>query len=314
MINSENIEGYVYEHELVIKKVQNKESTNFGKNFISGKLKVATDEAGLNVIETHYTYIPETTKNGNKNGTYTTLEKIVNENPTWSAKGKENALKVRLTPSLDVYDFVSPRDESLVTAKRNEGGFASVISTLNEEEKKRNTFKVDMIITSATRVPADEEKNIEEKLVLRGAVFNFRKALLPVDLVVKNPEGMDYFESLGATANTPVFTCVWGRIMNSIVKTVTKTESAFGEAAVDEKEKETKEWVVTGANTVPYDFDEDSTTTLTPEELKKAMQDREVHLAEVRKNHEDWVASKNAGGVTTPGASTVTAAQGGFNF
>ena len=37
-INREHIEGYVYEHNLAIKTVQNTESKNYGKEFINGTL------------------------------------------------------------------------------------------------------------------------------------------------------------------------------------------------------------------------------------------------------------------------------------
>ena len=61
MINTERIEGRVYQHNLTIKTVQNQTSANFGKEFISGNLEVAVDEAGLNIIPVHYTYVTETT-------------------------------------------------------------------------------------------------------------------------------------------------------------------------------------------------------------------------------------------------------------
>ena len=52
MINTERIEGRVYQHNLTIKTVQNQTSANFGKEFISGQLEVAVDEEGLNIAKT----------------------------------------------------------------------------------------------------------------------------------------------------------------------------------------------------------------------------------------------------------------------
>ena len=44
-------------------------------------------------------------------------------------------------------------------------------------------------------VEANEERNIaEDYLVIKGAIFNYREALLPVEFVVKNPCGIQYFE------------------------------------------------------------------------------------------------------------------------
>ena len=57
MINTETIEGRVFQHDLKIKTVQNSQSPNFGKAFIQGNLEIATDEAGLNVVKVHYTYV-----------------------------------------------------------------------------------------------------------------------------------------------------------------------------------------------------------------------------------------------------------------
>ena len=79
MINTERIEGRVYQHNLTIKTVQNQTSANFGKEFISGQLEVAVDEEGLNIIPVHYTYVTETTSAGNKNATYANLKKIIDE-------------------------------------------------------------------------------------------------------------------------------------------------------------------------------------------------------------------------------------------
>ena len=47
-INTETIIGRIYQHDLVIKKVQNENSANYGKDFIGGKLDIAVDEDGLN--------------------------------------------------------------------------------------------------------------------------------------------------------------------------------------------------------------------------------------------------------------------------
>ena len=62
--NTEHIEGRIYQHDLAVKTVQNNASENFGKEFISGTLDIATDEEGCNVLTVHFTYVTETTKKG----------------------------------------------------------------------------------------------------------------------------------------------------------------------------------------------------------------------------------------------------------
>lgn len=314
MINTERVEGRIYQHNLVKKTVQNQASANFGKEFISGNIEVAVDEEGLVIIPVHFTYVVETTNSGNKNATYSNLDKIINGGKTWVTDGKDEALKVRIDTALALNDFYT-QDDRLVSAKVNEGGFVSIISELGPEAE-RNTFSMDMLITTVTRVEADPEKNIDKDYVtVKGAVFNFRNALLPVDFIVRNEEGMTYFEDLGASQNEPVFTKVWGRINCGSISNEVKEETAFGEESVRTFERKIREWIITGTQKVPYDFGDES--VLTTAEVTKAMQDRELMLADTKKRRDEYQAQKAAGTTpATPSAATtpVTASKGTFNF
>lgn len=308
--NTERIEGRVYQHDLTIKQVQNKDSKNFGKDFIAGNLEVATDEDGLNVIKVHFTYVTETTNSGAKNATFSTLKKIIEENNTWTTKGKDGATKVRIDTALALNDFYN-NDDQLVSAKTNEGGFVTIINELGEE-KERNTFSVDMVITGVTHVDKDDEKNINEHAVVRGAIFNFRGDLLPIDFKVENADGMKYFEGLGVTNAEPIYTRVWGKIVSKTTTTTQEVESAFGEAAVRTYKNTNKEWVITGTAKVPYDFGDEN--ILTAKELTDAAQNREVYLAEVKKRAEEYRASRAAGTVTPTPTVTTATKTAGFNF
>jgi len=310
MINTERVEGRIYQHNLVKKTVQNQTSPNYGKEFISGNIEVATDEEGLNVIPVHFTYATETTGSGNKNATYGILEKIINENKTWINCGRDEAFKVRIDTALGLNDFYT-QDDRLVSAKVNEGGFVTIISTL-APENERNTFTMDMLITNVIRTEADPEKNIDADYVtVKGAVFNFRNALLPVDFIVRNPDGMAYFEDLNASQNEPTFTKVWGRINCSSISNEVKEDTAFGEESVRTFERKIREWLILGASKVPYDFGDE--TILTVDEVKKAMQDRELLLADTKKRSDDYKAQK-AAGTTTTSAPAVAVTTGTFNF
>ena len=312
MINSERIEGRIYQHNLVKKIVQNQTSKNFGKEFISGNIEVAVDEAGLVIIPVHFTYVVEQTNSGNKNATYTNLDKIINNGKTWITDGKEEALKVRIDTALSVSDFFT-QDDRLITTKVNEGGFVSIISEL-AVENERNTFTTDMLITGTTRVEADPDKNInKDYVVVKGYVFSFRNSILPVDFIVKNEEGMGYFEDLGASQNEPIFTKVWGRINCGSIANEVKEETAFGEESVRTYEKKIREWIITGTSKVPYDFGDE--TILTVAEVQKAMQDRELMLADTKKRSAEYRAQKaTETPVTSNPATTVTASRGTFNF
>ena len=313
--NSERIEGRIYQHDLAIKTVQNQSSQNFGKEFIAGTLEVAVDDAGLNVIPVHFTYVTEVTSKGQTNRTFTVLKKIIDEGKTIVTDGMDEATKVRIDTALALNDFYT-NDDSLVSVKTNEGGFVTIINELSGENE-RNTFSADMVITGVTRVEADEEKNIKEDYVtVKGAIFNFRGDLLPLEFIVKNAGGMKYFEDLGASNSEPVYTKVWGRINCETKTTIVEEESAFGEAAVKKYERKTKEWVITGTAKVPYEFGDEE--ILTGEELTKAMQAREVMLADIKKRSEEYKAQKAAGNTdSTHKAQTgakPAAKAGTFNF
>lgn len=311
MINSEHIEGRIYQHNLVKKTVQNQTSSNFGKEFISGTIEIATNELGTTIIPVHFTYVVETTNSGNKNATYTALNKIIEEGKTWIEKGKEEATKVKIDTALALNDFYT-QDNQLVSTKVNEGGFVSIVSSLKEEENERNTFSVDMLITSVIKTEADPERNIKEDyLTVKGAIFNFRNDLLPVDFVVRNAKGIEYFEDLDVSKSNPIFTKVWGRINCGSITTTTTEESAFGEESVRTYEKKIKEWVITGCSKVPYDFGDENVLTI--DEITKAMQDRELLLADVKKRSDDYKAQKTTTTTTSPTA-TISAAKGTFNF
>ena len=309
-INTERIEGRVYQHNLVIKTVQNQTSANYGKEFISGNLEVAVDEAGLNVIPVHFTYVTETTSSGNKNATYANLKKIIDDNKTWVSVGKDDAQKVRVDTAIALNDFYT-QDDTLVSVKTNEGGFVSLVNDLCPENE-RNTFASDMVITSVKRVEKDEEKNIDEDyVVVRGAIFNFRNDLLPVDFTVRHKDGMKYFEDLEVSNSEPIYTKVWGRIECRTIVNEVSEEYAFGESSVRTYERKAKEWTITGTAKVPYDFGDEK--VLTAAELTKAVQDREVMLAETKARSDEYRASKNAPSAPAAGAP-VTATKETFTF
>lgn len=291
IVNREHVEGILFQHDLEVKTVQNETSANYGKEFISGTVEVSVDEEGLNVIPVHFTYVTETTNSGKKNSTYIALKRIIDEDRTIVSVGKDEAFKVRIDTALALNDFYS--NDQLVSVKTNEGGFLSIVNTLCNE-KERNTWEADMIITGCNIIEADPEKNIDEDYMqVKGAIFNFRNELLPMDFILRNKDGFKHFEDMEASPSDPTFTKVWGRI-NCLTKTTTvEEETAFGEAAVRTYERKVKEWEITGTpKVISYDFGGED---LTAEELTKAMQDREIKLADIKKKSDEYKAQKAAG-------------------
>ena len=308
MINQTHIEGVLYEHDLTIKE-SGENSKNPGTKFISGTISIATDDAMTNIVPVHFTYVTATFGSGKPNDTFTTLSNIVNGTfGSYMKDGADKAVKLRIDSALGLNEFFTDRNgkEELVSAKRNEGGFVHKVDALDEDEKVRKTFKVDMVITTVAHIDADEEKNLPEKCIVKGAIFDFRKSLLPIEFSATNPNAMRYFESLEATQKNPVFTCVWGRQVSETVVRQIVTESAFGEDEVREVKNTRRDFVITGAAKEPYLWDDES--SITAAELNEAIQKREVDLAAMKKRQDEYKASRNA----APKAAAP--AQGGFNF
>ena len=307
MINQTHIEGVLYEHDLTIKE-SGENSKNPGTKFISGTISIATDDAMTNIVPVHFTYVTATFGSGKPNDTFTTLSNIVNGTfGSYMKDGADKAVKLRVDSALGLNEFFTDRNgkEELVSAKRNEGGFVHKVDTLDEDEKVRNTFKADMVITTVTHIDADEEKNLPEKCIVKGAIFDFRKSLLPIEFSATNPNAMRYFESLEATQKNPVFTCVWGRQVSETVVRQIVTESAFGEDEVREVKNTRRDFVITGAAKEPYLWDDES--SITAAEMNEAIQRREVDLAAMKKRQDEYRASKAAPKAAAPAA-------GGFNF
>lgn len=306
--NEEVIIGRIYQHNLTMRKVERTDSPNYGKDFINGTLDVAIDDAGREILQVHYTYVTEVTKTGKANGSFNSLKRIIESGKTIIEDGIEAATKVRLTPSAALNDFYPRGSSELVSTPRHEGGFVTIINDLPPEGPERHKFKFDTLITGVKHVDANPERGIEADYAeIKCAIFNFRNDILPFTLVIKNPAGVKYFESLDATPSNPVYTSVEGRIDNKLIMVEKKIESAFGDDAVEMSQRRVREWVVTSAAKVPYEFGVEG--VMTAAEVTKALENRNIMLADVKRRNDEY----NARPVATPAASTGIP-EGGFKF
>ena len=293
-VNTTHIEGLLYEHDLQIRE-SGPNSKNPGTVFINGNVSIATDDKQENIVQVHFSYVTATTSKGNANATFGVLKDIVEGKlGTVMDRGVEGAAKLRIDSAIGLNDFYTNRngEETLVSAKRNEGGFVHTVASLAEDEKTRNTFKCDMLITKTKRIDADEEKKTPEKLEVSGYIFDFRNALLPVTFSALNPNAMDYFEGLDASSKNPTFTQVWGRQVSMVSVRQIVTESAFGDDEVREVKNTSRDFVITGAAKNPYDWDDEA--TLTAAEMNEKMAERETYLATVKQRSDEYKASRNA--------------------
>lgn len=294
-------------------------SKNPGTKYIGGDIKIATDEACTNIITITYPYVVEffASKNGNppkENGTYKFLKKVIDgEVKTVMNSSKEEAVMIKASPNVALNEFYTEDREThesiLVSTKINSGGFISVIDQLPENENSRAMFDVDFFIKGTRTIEADEEADRPEKLILSGAIFNYNGELLPIEFSVVDKAAINYFENCEINNNNPLFTRIKGKQISNIVKVKKEEEGAFGEPIVREFTNTRKDWIITWAAAEPYEFPSDD---LSIEELQKAMQDRELYLAELKQRYENKQATKQNN--TSNFNVTAQVAPGGFNF
>jgi hypothetical protein len=309
--NTEHIEGRLYSHSLEVKTVKNQQSANFGKDYIGGEIDIATDEAGLNVITVRFSYVTPQTAQGKDNSTYKALKKIIDGAPTWLDKGKDEATKISVNTSLGLNEWYD-RENKLVSNKVHEGGFVTILENeVLKPEELRNTFKVDMLIHTVQEVePANETETSFARV--KGGIFNFKNEYLPVEFKVVNPAGIDHFLGLDASKANPVYIKLWGRIVCETIVTETVIQSAFGDPAVTRTTKKTKEWVITGVATEPFEFGEEG--VLTEKELAEILSNREIHVANIKKQQDEYKASKTATSAPQAAPAAPTINRSGFSF
>lgn len=307
MVNTVHAEGYLYKHDLK-KKVTGEKSKNPGTAYIAGTIDIATNEDCTNIVTFYYSYETPQRASGATNKNYKVLEDIIDGNlKTVMGDGKEKATKLSADSAIALNEFPDKNKEGeLISVKRNEGGFVNVVNELNANETERTSFKVDMIITGTKKIEADPEKDLPEKLILKGHIFNFRNEIMPVEFAVLNENAMNYFEGLEPASTNPCFTQVSGRQVSLIYKIVKTEESAFGEDLVTESERSRKDYVITWARKELYDWDDEG--TILASEVSEALANRQVKLAEIKQRNEEYAKQKAA--PKTPAA----VAPGMFNF
>lgn len=315
-INKVHIEGRVFNHTLQ-KKISGEQSKNPGTEFIRGQINVATDEEGINIVPVNFAYVTEFySKSGKPNDTYKVLTQIMDEDKTWEKNGKEEAFQVRIDGDIEINDFPG-RDGEMVAAKRVRGSFVHFANgqyALNADENNRNTFEADMLIAATTM---QEVEDGDDYMNLRGYVFAYRNALIPVTFSIHNPAGIEYFEKCDISNENPLLTKVWGNIISTTQEIRTETETAFGGAQVDITTRTLRAWEITKSLAEPYVWDDESTLTL--DEFKTLLDERAQTVAAAKKNAEEY--QKNQSGKSAfPAVSSekktekASAPNAGFKF
>lgn len=300
MTNTIVIQGKLYDHDLQIKTTGATSKTP-GVEFISGTVHIAVDDAMTNVIPIHFSYVVELTSKGTPNKTWTLLKSIV-DGTTGSVigSGVDKAELVQADSSLALNEWYD-KDGKLVSVMRNEGGF---LKKINEADFRKNRceFVADMVVTNCARLEANEERGLPEKMKIRGAIFNFRGDVLPVEFSVFDETGISYFEGLGISSANPVFTTVKGSQISQTTVQRIEEPSAFGEPSVREVKRSYKDYVVSWARPEPMDWDTEE--TILASTLSEAMANREIYLASVKQRQDEYTAKKSAPTLATPAKGT----------
>ena len=303
-INNVYIEGYLYESNLK-EKVAGANSKVPGAHYINGEIKIATDEACLNIVPIHFSYVPES------RGEFAILRDIMNDvYSSVTKKGKDDATKLNVSTAIAINDFVSPSTGEMVSALRNEGGFIHVVSQL-PEESKRNSFDVDIVITGVKEVDENPDREIPAHAIVKGVIFDFTKAIIPVEFAVYSQDGIGYFMSFADAKEFPLFTKVHGKQIVQHMTRKYEEASAFGDPVVKEITSTRKEYVITSAQTEPYVFDDESTILMS--ELSEWSSNREVVLAKVRASYDERTG-KNAKAAGADSSSVIGGSDDEFKF
>lgn len=293
-LNKAKISGYVYQlcnnrgRDGLKAGVTGPNSKAPGTEFISGTIEVLTDLDTMNVVPVHFTYVTPIYASKKPNRNYNALLSLLEDysEQTYLDVG-EDAVKVSIDGSLALDDFPA-QDGSMVSSPKIEGSF---ISIQKGPVTFKNQFDADILITTINRVEADEEQGIEDHLKVRGCVFDFRNAVLPMTFKLTDPTGIAYLENCEPSSSNPIIVNTWGKVIYNSVTIETPVESIFGEPQVSTRTKRTRDMLIEGART---SFEFGAEDTITVEDLTKAMQDREVYLATVRQRAEDYAATKAA--------------------
>ena len=304
--NNAHVEGYIFSHSLQA-RVTGEQSKNPGTPFIQGILNVATDDKGMNVVPVSFTYVTEYySRSGKENATYKVLQQIINGQQNTYEQVGNSALKVRIDGDVEINDFLG-RDGNMVAAKRVRGSFCHIVNDVNFGA----TFETDMLIADASMQDVEDG---EDYMNVRGYAFNFRGDLLPVTYTIDNPDGIKYFENCDISNNNPLLTRVWGNIVSTTIETKNEVESAFGGPQVNITTRTLRSWKIDGCAAEPYEFDDES--TLTRDELKQKLAEREERVAAEKKRAEDYQASRNSGGnaFAAPASKAADTSTSDFKF
>ncbi len=304
MVNRVTLEGKLHSHDLAVKTVQNVNSENFGKEFIGGSVSIATDAEGINIVKVRYSYVAPTYASGKANNNYNTLMNIINHGKSITVDGMDAATTINLTPSIEVSDY-EDRNGNAASSKTCAGGFVTIVSPA--EMVYKNKYETDILINGVKVIEANPDRGTEQYVKVCGYIFNFRNEIFPAEFEVFNPTAINFFMGkLDTSMNNPIFSKIWGEVGSKTINIEKKEESAWGEPTITIIPRNIKTWAIGGMNPIPYELGLEE--TITADEIKTALANREISLAKQKSDREAYKATKAA----TPATATTAPAASGF--
>lgn len=249
--NDVQMTGYVFNSDFRkgVTKATNKWHPNEG--YISGTVNVATDDQALNVVPVNFfAYEKRTDKDGNKipNETYETLEQIIS-GQTYERVANQ-AMKVRISGTVDTNDFYSTRNNKLITSQRVNGRFIHIAN--QNMTVTPASFNVNMVVVGAVEKEPEGRAPFME---VKGYVFNYNGSrLFPVTFECYDSSGINFIQSLDVSSSNPSVLNLWGNIQTTIIELQSAEQEAvsagFGvrPSVSTGMTKTIRSWVITGAD------------------------------------------------------------------
>lgn len=295
-LNKTTVSGYIFNLEgssdwdKLQKRTTGENSKNPGQDYISGVISIATDDEALNVVQVHFSFVtPEWGKSGKKNQNYDFLLDLIERQDNGTLKtfetSKTDAEKITVTGDLSLNEFID-KEDNFVAVKQIRGTF---VGNMSARDTMGAFFDLEALISNASM---REVEDGDDYMNISGYAFNFRNELLPIQLTVRIPGGVKFFENADISSKNPFLGKISGQVVSNII-TIAKDESdldGFGEAKPTTRS--IRAWDVSSARRT-LEFDDDGDLNLA--EMKKLVADRADHEAEVRKQIEDRKAARGDG-------------------
>ena len=272
--NKVRIEGILAESNIEYRSYKNKNGNTV--KAIGGEFQVLVRTA-VNGVPTDLmipvrVFSNEITKAGEKNPSFTSIEKVMNEFVSIAAGGEEKATKVRITNgSISVNEYYDGSGR-LVSYPRVTTSFVSeVTGNFNPEA----TFDLVMVVDSMKEVVDSDGVPVEpEKFMINGSIVQYGGNVDCISLVANSPAtitGVRDYWNVGDTVRAT-------GILNFSFSTVEINEAnvAFGQATKKQTRK-TSELIITSGYP-RYEGD----LKINEDELKVGKAERLARLAELK--------------------------------